>query len=385
LLSGVAGVSVFQRSSASIERQHDTDGLKYGAPVSELMPWYKSGDEIHEAYHALAGNCPGAEAELTTEFDGELGLDVFKVHRSSSTKPKTKAMFVFGEHARELISPESGLNFAQKLCSQDPAADALLNDVEFTLIPNANPIARKQVEKGAYCKRTNENGVDLNRNWGSTNRDESLAGSGDETDPGPTGFSEKETTLLKSLVDTIRPDIYLSIHSGAYLLGEPYGYTQDKSPKEVQAMAEVLDPISKKYCNGQCPYGGLAKMIDYANGGCDIDYVYEKTGSPYVFTWEIYTGDRFRQEYVDKAQDQQNSLAKPGGETQQSFLQRDRSSKKKVEEREPEKDEEFKDCISQFLPITQTGTQLVVDNWSNAYLELCGEVVKRRKKTLYRA
>merc|ERR1740117_2683367 len=262
-------------------------------------------------------------------------------------------MLVFGEHARELISPESGLHFAQTLCGQGNVAegehaDALLNDVEFTLIPNANPIARKQVEKGAYCKRTNENSVDLNRNWGDTNRDESLAGSGDETDPGPSGFSEPETKVLKSIVDTVVPDIYLSIHAGAYLLGEPYGYTKDRSPPEVQQMAEVLDPISKKYCSGQCPYGGLAKMIDYANGGCDIDYVYGKTGSPYVFTWEIYTGDRFREVYLEKAQDQEtfHKLVKSpttSGESQQSFLQRDRSSKKKMEEEQPEKE-----CVSQF-------------------------------------
>jgi len=370
-----SGVEAFRLKKAG-SRNADADPLPKGAPVKQLMPWYKTGDEIHDALHALTENCPGAEASLTTEFDGDLGLDVFKVSRStSSSTPKTKAMFVFGEHARELISPESGLHFAKKLCSQDPQADSELNDVEFTLIPNANPIARKLVEKGAYCKRTNENSVDLNRNWGDTNRDESLAGTGDETDPGPSGFSEKETKVLKGIVDSLRPDIYLSIHSGAYLLGEPYGYTQDKKPVDQSSMTEVLEPISKKYCNGQCPYGGLAKMIDYANGGCDIDYVYGKTGSPYVFTWEIYTGDRFRETYVDKAAE---INAEAAG---RSFLQRAGRSKMQSGEQSPESDEDVKDCISQFLPTTQTGTQLVVENWSSAYLELCSEVVKKRHQT----
>jgi len=91
----------------------------------------------------------------------------------------------------------------------------------------------------------------LNRNWGDAHRDESLAGSGDETDPGPRGFSEPETELLKQLLDQVQPDIYLSIHSGAYLLGSPFGYTQNKLPKDLAAMAEVLQPISAQFCNGQ--------------------------------------------------------------------------------------------------------------------------------------
>lgn len=354
-------------SSASYVRRV----AKVGKPVNDIMPWYKTGDDIRVALHDLATSCVGAEAELTTEFRGNVEVDVFKVRRSSAD-PKTKAMLVFGEHARELVSPESGLNFAQTLCGQSVSssrADAVLNDVEFVLVPNANPVARRQVEKGSYCKRTNENGVDLNRNWGDAHRDESFAGSGDETDPGPRGFSEVETQVLKDLVDQVQPDIYLSVHSGAYLLGSPYGYTEDKLPKDSAAMAEVLQPISAEFCNGQCPYGDLAKMINYANGGCDIDYVYEKLNTPYVFTWEIYAGERFRGEYIEKAKSQRSK--------QSSFLQQ---GTRRLSQKEPEKDESAEDCIDQFLPRSASETQSVVDNWSKAYLALCEEVVKRRSK-----
>lgn len=341
-----------------------------GRPISETMPFYKTGDEIHSALHSLTQSCYGADAELTTEFRGDVALDVFKVRRSSAD-PKIKAMLVHGEHARELISPESALNFAQTLCQGSSRADSVLNDVEFVLVPNANPIARKQVEQGSYCKRTNEDGVDLNRNWGDAHRDESYAGSGDETDPGPRGFSEPESQLLKELVDQIRPDIYLSIHSGAYLLGSPYGYTQHATPTDDSSMQQVLQSISTKYCDGQCPYGGLAKMIQYDNGGCDIDYVYETLRTPYVFTWEIYAGESYRQEYIQRA--------KEFNGRGRSFLQR--SSKRvamDMTEREPESDENFQDCIDQFLPTSEGEMRRVVDNWSNAYLELCEEVVKKR-------
>jgi len=355
--------------SSATNVRRSVSNAKMGKPVSEAMPWYKSGDDIHAALHELAENCAGADAELTTQMDGNVEIDVFKVRRSSAD-PKVKAMLVFGEHARELISPESALNFAQTLCGQHASgsrADAVLNDVEFTLVPNANPIARKEVEKGSYCKRTNEHGVDLNRNWGDAHRDETMAGSGDETDPGPSGFSESETKVLKGLVDEIHPDIYLSVHSGAYLLGSPYGYTQNKVPKEAATMGEVLRPISDKFCNGECPYGDLAKMIEYDNGGCDIDYVYEKLDTPYVFTWEIYAGEQYRGEYIEKAQSEHKH---------NSFLQR--SSSSRVLQKEPERDETAQDCIDQFLPKTVEETQSVVENWSNAYLALCEEVVKRR-------
>jgi len=350
-----------------------TRAKQRGAPVRELMPWYKTGDEIHTALHELAETCRGADAELTTELRGSnLALDVFKVRRSNAN-PKTKAMLVYGEHARELVSPESALNFAQNLCgvgTHSAHADSVLNDVEFVLVPNANPIARKMVEKGEYCKRTNENGVDLNRNWGDDHRDESLAGSGDETDPGPRGFSESETELLKELVDQIRPDIYLSIHSGAYLLGEPFGYTKEKEPKQETDMDEVLQKISTKYCNGMCPYGGLYKMIDYANGGCDIDYVYEKVGTPYAFTWEIYAGENYRGEYEEKAE---SMRAEREGH---SFLQRSRGKSKM---KDPEKDENAQECVDQFLPKTQADLESVVMKWSDAYLTLAEEVVKRSR------
>lgn len=366
-------------SAHAAKISHAGEHLHKGAPVKDKMPWYNTGDEIHQALHELTGDCRGANAELSTEYEGsDLGMDVFTVRGLTST-PTTKAMLVFGEHARELISPESALNFARTLCGHGSMqlgqrVDSVLNNVEFVLIPNANPIARKQVESGAYCKRTNEDGVDLNRNWGDDHRDESMAGQGDETDPGPRGFSEKETQVLKRLVSRFSPDIYLSIHSGAYLLGEPYGYTQQKTPKEASVMSEVLGPISAKYCNGQCPYGGLAKMIDYANGGCDIDYVYETLGTPYVFTWEIYTGDRYREGYIEKAQEI-NAEAKG----RRSFLQRSKRSKMAIEE--PEYSQEVDECIDQFLPKTRESTQQVVENWSGAYLELAAEVVKRRQPT----
>lgn len=365
-----------------------------GQPLKDTWPWYHSADEIQRSLQQLVGQCKGAEADLSqrTDFNtagaaGEVvALDVLHIGRSGPQQKK-KAMLVFGEHAREVISPESAVHFAQALCGLGPDAervDKVLDRVSFTMVPNANPLGRKQVEDGHYCKRTNEDGVDINRNFGDGHRASEKPG--DEQNPGPGGFSEPESKILKGLIDQERPDIYVSVHSGAYLLGTPFGYTRDVTPDNEADMLEVLKPISQKYCDGNCPFGDLAKLINYENPGCDIDYVAEQVGSPYVFTWEIYVGQRFREAYIREAQMQRTP------EYLMSFMQnkgrasmlrgRSRSEESAVtaawrKMQEPEDDELILNCMDQFNPQTREETESVVATWTGAYLELCEEVVRK--------
>jgi Zinc carboxypeptidase len=69
-----------------------------------------------------------------------------------------KAFFLFGEHAREMISPETGLLFLKQLCG---GKTKILEKFEIQVILNANPLSRERVEKGEYCLRVNENGKKL--------------------------------------------------------------------------------------------------------------------------------------------------------------------------------------------------------------------------------
>jgi hypothetical protein len=63
---------------------------------------------------------------------------------------------------------------------------------DFVVVVNANPESRKKVEEGDYCLRTNEHGVDINRNWSfewapmDCEREVEVC-------PGPSPFSEVET------------------------------------------------------------------------------------------------------------------------------------------------------------------------------------------------
>ena len=107
---------------------------------------------------------------------------------------KMKGFIIFGEHSRELISPEAGLKLIQTLCTENKNEfkDHVMQDYELRMILNVNPISRVKVEAGDYCLRENENGVDLNRNykahWNEVN-DARLT----HVAPGPFAFSERET------------------------------------------------------------------------------------------------------------------------------------------------------------------------------------------------
>lgn len=358
-----------------------------GPPVKERMPWYHSTDEIREQLQALSQSCEGFRLETrsklnTADAAGQnVDIDVVRMSSGGGGK-KAKAMLVFNEHARELITAESALGLLQALCGQGESAELAkrtLQSVEFTIVPNANPLGRRQVESGAWCKRTNEDGVDLNRNWGDEHRDAAHDVPGDEMNPGPRGFSEPESQLLQALAEEERPDLFVSVHSGAYLLGTPYGYTQSKVPTGAAAMAELLGPISRNHCGGDCPYGDLAQLIHYDSMGCDIDWVMEHVGTPYVYTWEIYVGDVIRQGYIEQARERAG-----GSDPDAALVQRARRARRTAGRlragaaaRQPEDQQGVQGCMDQFLPQSESETQEVVRNWAGAYLEISQEVASR--------
>jgi len=345
---------------------------RLAAPIKTTLPWYHTTQEVHEAMVAATKDCNGAEVELqsrpfTNARNQARSLDVVHIRRPG-VNPQAKAMLVFGQHARELITVESALDLVHTFCGKGPnagAASHVLESYELVLVPNANPVSRKQVESGMYCKRTNEDGVDLNRNWGDKHRDEKFIQmmSEEEIYAGPHSFSEPETKVLRDLVNEEKPDIYLSVHSGAHLLGVPFGYSSGAKPDNVADMIEVLRPISEHHCEGTCPYGNLAQLVGYENGGCDIDYIEEQYHTPYVFTWEIYAGPS-----------SPSSFAQLRGSTSRHQLR----THQHLQTRIPEAKQDPEECIRHFNPLTEAKTKSVLENWTGAYLELCKLVVQKR-------
>lgn len=344
VLAIVAGGSIAgaSRLSEPIRRLRLRTGKQVPAGQVELLrrlPFYHTGDHIRQEASVLTQSCKGAAVTMEqwpmahnhTGVDDS--LDVITV-RPLARSPKVKAtlrgseprdvdavpaeevasshrqdglraMLVFGEHARELISPESGLHFLRALCS---GQHFNLNKVsEIKIILNANPQSRKLVEGGDFCRRTNEDDVDLNRNW--ANHFSTKAAS-HETAPGPRPFSEPESRALRDIAAEFQPGLFLTVHSGALLLGSPFGYMKDAPPLANQQMLRVLRPISEKYC--QCPFGSLGRIVGYDSPGNSIDYAYQNLGIPFTFTWEIYAneaGKQYFQESLSRAQSRETREA----------------------------------------------------------------------------
>ena len=139
---------------------------------------------------------------------------------------KDNIFLLAGEHPREMISSETMLNFIKFLCeNKDGLSKKLLEKNNFRIIVNANPNGRSEVEKGNYCKRTNENNVDINRNWDIffgkmiDNPDENS---------GKIAFSETETKFIKDSIEHFNAKLFLTLHSGTMALFNPYAYSLEE-------------------------------------------------------------------------------------------------------------------------------------------------------------
>lgn len=397
-------------------------------PLKKLAPFYKSGDEIMLELQGLSTAC--FDARLSIQHRNESGGRIDVVHvtgrKEGDVSKRRQALFVFGEHARELVSSESALHLVHRLCEGSGLARKMLMSWDFTIVPIANREGRVLVEqKGDYCKRTNVHGVDLNRNWGDEHRDDTVFQKVAESEPddddkggdyylqqnpGPHGFSEPETSMLRKLVAEVQPEVFLSIHSGAYLLSMPFGYSMHAPPPaNAHNMKSVLKSISDRFCGGRCPYGRLAHLIGYNSTGCDIDYVSESLKVPYAFTWEIYASPKNRAHFMQQALDDRAGQDGEAKEMQEgrtiAFLpplkkhvidvdQLEDEQGSAVSAKAPIEDTRVPSagelraladasCFEQFNPQDQGVLAVLLDNWSEAYLALCStiETVDRDSST----
>lgn len=185
----------------------------------------------------------------------DVSVDIVSI-RKPGTDPKNKFFILFGEHARELISPESALHFIKSLCGQTELSNAekekiekTLSNSEFKIVVNGNPNSRRKVEDGDFCLRVNGQGVDLNRNWDEKwiPADETDSFAPADTNPGPKAFSEPETNIFKDAVSEYQPTSFLTIHSGTKGMYMPWAYDMKHlAKKNGKAMMTMLKDLDKK-------------------------------------------------------------------------------------------------------------------------------------------
>jgi len=283
-----------------VKPQQTIDARKVKADVQNKYPFYHTTDEIKSEAVRLSKNCNG-RLNFTSVTDNGVNLDVITVRKPEAT-PVNKVFLLFGEHARELISPESGIYFLRALCGdvemkipamksflkESSTAEQALNDSEFMMVLNSNPGSRQKVENGDYCLRVSPGGVDLNRNW-----DEHYEGTsstfGGDSNPGAKPFSEPETRIVKQLVTEYKPTTFLTVHSGTRGMYMPWAFDREHmATTNADSMMEVLKGLDEEHC--QCPYGAAGAEVGYPCPGTCLDYAYAKLNTPFAFAFEIYVG-----------------------------------------------------------------------------------------------
>jgi len=360
--------------------------------MSAIAPFYHTSDDIHNELVGLSQRCPGLTLETRegTSNNGEQrSIDVITVKDPQSTTVN-KNFFLFGEHARELISPESGLHFIRSLCGEtglSEQAKEALKDNEYKIVVNGNPSSRRKVEQGDFCLRVNPDGVDLNRNWDEKWSPDAVMDSAD-TNPGPQPFSEAETKIFKDLVSEYNPNTFLTIHSGTKGMYMPWAYDMDHlADRNEPEMMQILKDLDKDHC--ECPFGAAGREVGYSCPGTCLDWVYDQLQTDFSFAFEIYTdpsmNDMLRQRWEEKI-----NPDGPGSFLQETtnladahfrdvfahhhsdFIFLQESSHRGI-------GMSNEDCFHQFNPGNEEEFKSVTDNWSSAYFDMNKMIVDRLK------
>jgi len=165
-----------------------------------------------------------------------------------TTEGATRRVLVIGSiHGDE----RAGMRVVRELVRRE----RLPADLDLWLATSVNP------DGTADDRRTNANGVDLNRNfpyrWGTSPRGATWSG------PGP--LSEPESVALRRLVRRIDPALVVSFHQPLYGVG-----ANDKGMPTVRALAAGMDlPVRRFVCTGIC-HGTFTGWVNNRTDGLAV-------------------------------------------------------------------------------------------------------------------
>lgn len=280
------------------------------------FPCYRTVEETYAAAQQLLARYPnlvrwvdiGDSWQKSRNPGQGYDLNVLQITNRGIPGPKPVLFVQGGLHAREYVTAETVLRFAEFMLAgygSDPDRTWIIDHHEIHLLPQANPDGRKVAEMAStQMQRKNRDtdfcpaggtlvGVDLNRNypfdWG---------GMGSATDPcsqvfrGPSAGSEPETVAITTYVRSIFPDqraespgidldtpvpldaqgVYVDVHSNAARNWFPWGNVDAPAPN-----GAALQTLARKFAwyNG---YYAEQSSDGGAIGGASDDYTFATLG-----------------------------------------------------------------------------------------------------------
>lgn len=356
------------RSGSFLTRQKTSSSTQ----LQSDYPFYHTSEQIQSLTKSFVESC-GKKATVKTA-GSDVSIQEVRV-RDPDAKPTNRVSILFGEHSRELISPETGLHLLKMLCGQagqKELVENVLKTSEFQLVLNANPRSRLRVEQGDYCLRDNPAGVDLNRNWDvHWNLNQETPGSNQY--PGPHPFSEPETKVVKGLLTDFKPTTFLSVHSGTKGLYMPWAFdSRHLAERNREPMLSVLKQVDKEHC--QCPFGAAGKEVGYDCPGTSFDWVYDHLQAPFSFAWEIHAQSGEDSELMRRYEEKIKTRNFLGLVQQGSMLSAQRAGIVQGHDyqmiRATSSQNSSFDCFDTFNPGTKEEYDKSVQNWAVSYLKL---------------
>lgn len=253
-------------------------------------PWHTYSENI-AFLDSLRGEYPQRISAKWSIGQSHEGRDIWCVRLSSNPDAaqldKPEVLLITMIHAREIMSGEFGLLFADHLCrnyGSDALVTWLMDNRELYLVSIANPDgvvyneAQNPLGGGMWRKNRRDNGneifgVDLNRNFSYE-----WVGSGSSSNPssdtyrGPSPGSEPETQALMDLINSRQFFAVQDLHTYSNLTLYPWGYTNN--PTEDAAIFTHMAGIMTKY-NGYT--AGQPGHVLYLVNGSSNDWCYGAT------------------------------------------------------------------------------------------------------------
>jgi hypothetical protein len=251
-------------------------GLDYIILKEDLNEYYKDFWNIRAQYHSyqeivdladsLAANFPDICMKIV--YDSSYGyreLGVLKISDNVTVdEPEPEVMFDGGIHGDEIGAAENVIRFARDLCIEygsDPQVTDLIDTREIWLYYMVNPDGRENMS------RYNNNGVDLNRDWGYM-----WDGWGSSTG----AYSQVESKALHKCAYNNQFVVHTTYHSGTEYISCPWSYRPSTPPdsEHILQLAGVYSSTSGyvnltygQGCTGMYPINGSTKDGNYGAMG----------------------------------------------------------------------------------------------------------------------
>lgn len=263
-------------------KELENKGVVYDIRIRDLNRHYQGFWDQRDGYHTysqiiyIMDSLANVYPDICKIYEygysyGNRKLRALKISDNVSVdENEAEVMFDGGIHGDEIGCSENLIRFARQLCygfGADSTITNLINQREIWLYIMVNPDGRENMT------RHNNNGVDLNRDWGYM---------WDGWGNSPSAYSQKESKALRSCMMNNQFVIHTAYHSGIEYISYPWSYRADECPDK-----EHFDFLAELYSDtsgyAYLPFGqGNTGMYDINGSTKDGNY-----GSMGSVTWSM--------------------------------------------------------------------------------------------------